>query len=518
MQSMSVGYIIKSRDESHSQPAWTEDPMRWTLRSQIITPFALVLVCAIVTVSIWTAILATNRSQRQIESQLRSIAATLADSSFPLTETVLRQMHGLSGAQFVFTDLEGNRIAASQAFSLPPEFVPVITGDLRQLTLGRSVIIDGQRYFAMALEMNDRGTQPPGRLHIFYPEKSWEEARNEALVSPLIVGAIALVVTSAVAVWLAGRLVRPMLELRRQVHRIAEADYTPMSLPERNDELRDLAESVNSLAQQLTEMERAIRRGERLALMGQLAGGLAHHLRNNATGALMAVQLHSRQCDADPESMGVALRQLTLLEQHLKQFLAAPHSAQAVLEPARISASTLVQEVVDLLAPSMKHRKIELIVESSPDESILRDNSHFELRADASQLRHLLINLIMNGADAAGTGGTVKVSGELCDNSDERHMDDVTSAGSSIPQAIFRVIDNGPGPSAEVAARLFEPFVTNKSEGIGLGLAVSQQIVNAHGGQIVFSRFGGKTCFEVHLPLAEISVAQIETAPAGASS
>ncbi len=75
-------------------------------------------------------------------------------------------------------------------------------------------------------------------------------------------------------------------------------------------------------------MEKAIRRSERLALLGQLAGGLAHQLRNNVTGALMAVQLHARECDADPESLDVALRQLALTEEYLNQFLAAPHKSE----------------------------------------------------------------------------------------------------------------------------------------------------------------------------------------------
>src|SRR5262245_13200793 len=113
--------------------------MRWTLRSQILIPFTLVLLGAIVTVSIWTAILASHRSQGQIEAQLKSIAATLADSSFPLTDAVLRQMHGLSGAQFVFTSKRGDVVAASDEFMLPGEFTPEVAYDWHQLALGPSV-------------------------------------------------------------------------------------------------------------------------------------------------------------------------------------------------------------------------------------------------------------------------------------------------------------------------------------------------------------------------------------------
>jgi signal transduction histidine kinase len=487
--------------------------MRWTLRSQILIPFALVLIGAILTVSVVTAVLATQRSQRQIEEQLGSVAATLSDSSFPLTDAVLRQMRGLSGAEFNFSDLYGKQLAASSGLSFPDD-LPV-TADWHQLTLNSSVKIGDEKYFAMALQLNGRGTQPPGRLQIFYPERFWHEARNEAILSPLIVGAIALGVTGIVAVWLAGRLVRPMLEMRNQVNRIAEADYTPMTLPVRNDELRDLAESVNCLAQRLSEMERAIRRGERLALMGQLAGGLAHHLRNNVTGALMAVQLHARECDADAESLDVALRQLTLLEQHLKRYLAAPQASEVTLSTSKIDVHDLIADVVELLRPSMRHRRIELSASSTNDFGAASAGyGAYELRADEGQLRHLLINLILNGADAAGPGGRLSVESELarfdCESGEEK-------AESLAPHVVLRVIDSGPGPSADVAARLFEPFVTNKSEGIGLGLTVSQQIVQAHGGRIFFGRQNSETCFEVHLPMTQLAAKHLKT-PAVATS
>jgi nitrogen-specific signal transduction histidine kinase len=62
------------------------------------------------------------------------------------------------------------------------------------------------------------------------------------------------------------------------------------------------------------------------------------------------------------------------------------------------------------------------------------------------------------------------------------------------------VWDSGPGPAPEIAGRLFEPFVTGKPEGVGLGLAVARQVVEAHGGRIGWERRDGRTCFRVELP------------------
>jgi nitrogen-specific signal transduction histidine kinase len=69
--------------------------------------------------------------------------------------------------------------------------------------------------------------------------------------------------------------------------------------------------------------------------------------------------------------------------------------------------------------------------------------------------------------------------------------------------AVLEVLDSGPGPSEAVRDRLFEPFVTDKPEGAGLGLFMAQRIVQAHGGRIGWRRENGVTCFFVHIPLCQ---------------
>ncbi len=497
--------------------------MRWPLRYQILVPFAVLLLGVICAVSALNAWLATQRTKNQIEEQLQGIAATLADSSFPLTDMVLRQMHGLSGAEFLLTDVNGRALATSGLALLTVGASPAVE-DSQQLRLGPPVTVGDQRYFEMVLAIRGRGQQPAGRLHILYPEKFWLEARSEAALPPLAVGVAALLATAVLAIWIAGRLTRPIVELRTQVNRIAQADYSPMPLPARNDELRDLGGAVNRMAGQLAEMEKAIRRSERLSLLGQLAGGLAHHLRNNVTGALMAVQLHARECDADPESLDVALRQLALTEENLKQFLAAPQSPNMApaMQRRACRISDVIHEVVELLDPSLRHRRVQLSV-------VEKGATGQSFQADAAQLRQLLMNLVLNAADAAGPGGWVRVEAGWGMGNGEWEMEGgggkaeggsefkgqsaecrvqsevasfkTRSDDGNLSMIVLRVIDNGAGPPREILDRLFEPFATSKSEGVGLGLTVAQQIAESHGGRIVFQRSGGETCFEVYLPI-----------------
>jgi signal transduction histidine kinase len=303
------------------------------------------------------------------------------------------------------------------------------------------------------LRVEGRGSLgEPAVVHILYPEAVWREARWQAAWPPLAVGAAALALVAILAFAVAGRLSRPILKLRTQLGGMAKGRFQALPLPERDDEIRDLMASVNSLAAQLRELEQAIQRAERLAILGQLSGGLIHHLRNDVTGARMAVQLHQRHCrEEDQESMAVALRQLSLTEQHLQRFLATDVPQQPQMK--QFDLRTVVDDLRTLLVPTCRHRKIDLQVRMC-DEPVI-------LNADPAQMRQMLLNLVLNGIDAAcggvfaacgsvpADGGWVKIEVEA-DSQREIHV---------------RVLDSGPGVPSALEEKFFEPLVTGKPEG-----------------------------------------------------
>jgi signal transduction histidine kinase len=102
-------------------------------------------------------------------------------------------------------------------------------------------------------------------------------------------------------------------------------------------------------------------------------------------------------------------------------------------------------------------------------------------------LGHLFLNVIGNAIEAAGPGGWVSVG--------------VRRKEPAGRTAVVEVADSGPGPPPGVAGRLFEPFVTGKAEGVGLGLAVGRQVAEAHGGCVHWQREADRTCFFIELPL-----------------
>ncbi len=447
--------------------------MRWPLRYQILVPFAGTMLAVVAVVSSLDAVLSARRSQQQIEGQLGEVARTLEAANFPLTDAVLKQTRGLAGADFVLTDRQGQLLAASRR-DLSAQTLAKFPA-AGEVKLDRPLVLADGTYLHAAVSLAPHGlASDPRALHILYPQDDLRLARWQAAYPSLVVGSLALVVVAVLATAIAGRMSRPILELRQQLGRLVRGEFQPLAVPARNDELSDLVRSANSLGEQLEEMQRVIKRSERLSLLGQLSGGLAHQLRNSVTGARIAVQLHQRHCAGrDAESLEVALRQLKITESHLQRFLSVGRPTAP--QQTECDVPQLIEEVVALVAPACKHQRVALKFSSA-------DGCETSLPADAEQLRQMLMNLVLNGIEAAAPNGWVRIELE------------------EEPSLVrLRVLDSGAGPDAEVADRLFEPFVTGKPEGIGLGLPVVRQIVAAHDGTVRLLP-GTPTCFEVTLP------------------
>lgn len=451
--------------------------MRFSIRAQLFVPL-LALMLGLVSASAWSAWSSGQRARRQIEKQIDDIAGTVQAASFPLNTQTLVLMKGMSGAEFLLCDADrrplrddtGELIAAT--LLVVPDVLPSPSEAPTQ-HLDVPVRIGGTSYLC-------GGFQPGGRpgqlLYILYPETLWREAAWEALRPALMLAGGGGILAIALSVLIARSLGRRIEELESRTRLIAEGDFSPMPLPSRDDELRDLSQSVNDMAQRLAEFQETIRRTERLRLLGQVSGGLAHQLRNGVAGARLAVQLHAHDCPAggDREALNVALRQLALVEMHLKRFLDLGKAIDLRREPCELGA--VLRDTLELLGPRCKHARIELRV-------VMPGNSPIEMVADPVQLGHLFLNVLTNAIDAAGPGGWVEVRW-----------------GAEANNAYVEIRDSGPGPTPDIAARLFEPFATGKAEGVGLGLAVARQVVEAHGGAIGWNREPNCTCFRIELP------------------
>lgn len=448
--------------------------MRLSIRYQLLLPL-LTLLAGVIAMSAWTALASAARARQQIDTQVANIIATMQQSTFPLTGRTLEQMKGLSGADFFFRrDEQRLTTLPTSDVNLPEELLHA--SDAGILSRGQRVTVGATAYLCSGVRFR-QGTNRDGDLYIFYPESLWQDALWEAVRPSLLLGAFAGGASIVLMVGLGQWLSRRILGLVKRTRLIAAGDFSPMPLPARNDELRDLGQSINDMAQRLVQLQDTMRKTEQMRLLGQVSGGLAHQLRNGVTGARLAVQLHVRENTGkgDLEPLHVALRQLTLVENHLKRFLSLGRSGE--LRPQPCSLTALVREAVSLVQPQCRHAEIDITWQPSAAE--------LPVIADAGQLGHLLLNVLTNAIEAAGPHGRVEVS----------------TAAKGQGWAVVEVRDSGAGPTPDVADRLFEPFVTGKPDGVGLGLAVGKQVVEAHGGTLDWRRDSGWTCFRIVLPL-----------------
>lgn len=470
--------------------------MRWSIRLQLLLPL-FILLLGVVGISTWTGIASAVGARQRIESDMRKVAEHLRGTDYPLN-LYLERMKLLSGADFMVVNPNDPEDRPTTLLVFPADLPPkeYVFDDPDDLRLSPPIDIGKKPYLCSAIRLLPDKTDTRRIVYILYPEQRWRDQLKEAIQPSLVLGVFGGVASLILGILVSRRLYRRIVALESRTRLIAAGDFSPMPLPHRNDELRDLTQSVNQMAGQLAKLQETVKQTERLRLLGQVGGGLAHQLRNSVTGARLAVQLHARACNgqADGEALDVAVRQLDLVEANLKRFLDLGRTEALRREPCDLGK--LIDEVVSLLRPQCRHAYIELRWQP-PEESIT-------LQGDMVQLGHLLLNIVGNAVEAAGTGGWVEIGLRLsAPGNRPLTAGTLLEADSRKPIAEIEVADSGPGPPADIASRLFQPFVTGKREGVGLGLAVARQVAEAHGGRIDWSRQADRTCFRIALPAEE---------------
>jgi len=266
---------------------------------------------------------------------------------------------------------------------------------------------------------------------------------------------------------LARGLSRTIHQLRIQVRdaadRLSQELPAVVLMPEAGDdpltrEAGELVRQVEQVVQKLQQREREVRRAERLAAVGQLAAGVAHEIRNPLTSMKMLIQAgrEDPQTGLSEEDLQVIEREIRRVERCLQTFLDFARPPR--LERTCINLATLVERTLSLVRGRAEKQRVQVELE--------RPTCPIEIEADAEQLQQVLVNLILNALDALPQGGKITV--ELL-----RPLEGPI-------QVVVR--DTGAGIPPEVLPRMFEPFVSGKETGVGLGLVVSRRIVEDHGG------------------------------------
>lgn len=457
--------------------------MRFPIRLQLMLATLLVAITAIVLACAASIYLAVSVAAHNKAEELSRIEKTLFQTNYPLTDSVLGQMRGFSGAEFVLLDAERRVVRATidldSADRAMLKSTPV-RQHIESLAEAPVIRLDGLEYFGHVVPASRETSPLKGQLLVvlYGKDQWWAVARKVAL--PIVgAGLVAILLAVGLTTIMAGWLVRPIQALKAQSERIAAGQFEPVSLTPRNDELADLALSINRMTERLKQYEMEVRQAEQLRTLDQLGAGMAHTLRNAATGARLAIEIFQRKNleAASSESLGTALHQLELMEAFIQKFLRLGH--QATQTRRTLDLLEVTDGALQLVRPSFDHAHVRLETEC-PSTPIF-------VTGDTGSLRELMLNLLLNALEATGgTRGDAFVA--------------LTIDASEKEVAEIRVADSGPGPAPETMERIFEPFVSEKPEGTGLGLHLSRQIVEAHGGSIRWHREDDLTVFIVRLP------------------
>jgi len=434
--------------------------------------------------------LATRRSLAAARAGEEQVAAALQASRVAVSPQVLDTLHRLTGSHFVVWNPAAR---TADATTLPAAAIADGRAGALAAAVGDTAVLDGRRYRIGMVRA--AGVRPESVL-VLTPIASLARTAFDAAWPVLAVAAATLAVLVPIGLRTTGRLARRIGAVERHVGRIAAGDFGRRlddpgcagDGPPR-DELGRLVDGVNRMSGSLGSLRDTLVGGERQRLLGQLAAGFAHELRNAITGARLAIELHRRRCPgggaAADDSLGVAVRQLDIVAEEVRGLLALGRPAAEADEPVPLAVDALFAEIRDLTGPRCDHAGVRLEVEPTG----------LTIRGRRDPLRAALVNLVLNGIDAAGSGGLV-----------------LLRAAAGAGRVDLVVEDTGPGPPESVRDSIAEPFVTGKPEGIGLGLAVAKAVAEAHGGTLAWSHIAGRTRFAISLPGPALEPAAAGTA------
>ncbi|MBP1622749.1 MAG: integral rane sensor signal transduction histidine kinase [Acidobacteria bacterium] len=343
-----------------------------------------------------------------------------------------------------------------------------------------------------------------GMLYVGTLERPYRDILWKNLYVYLGITLLAMVLISFVAMKVADRISRPIRGMADAARKIADGDYSQKVEVSSDDEIGFLANNFNNMVSELVRahqelkewnetLERKVEQrtaelktvqahliqSAKLAGVGKLAAGVAHEINNPLTCVLTNSSLILSDLPPDDprrEDLQAIVDETLRCRKIVKGLL--DFARQTKPQKQKLDLNKVAGDVIALVRNQASFQNISIDAELDPGiPSVL---------ADADQMRQVVLNIILNAADAMPQGGKILVR---------------SSFNSKSSRAVLRISDTGPGIPADIQDKMFEPFFTTKKTGTGLGLAIAYGIMERHKGSLIVESSPGRgTTIEVVLP------------------
>jgi signal transduction histidine kinase len=371
----------------------------------------------------------------------------------------------ISGGQIVASTLDHNTVQRIDPAKLPAQ-------GLQRVEAG------GAEYTALGTPLVDVQGRTIGQLYIL---RSFESARQHIATlrrNIVLIWLLAVLLGLGMTYTLARRVLEPVKELDRGAAEVARGNYGYRVPVTSEDELGRLAQTFNTMSGSIQDARQELIRQERISTIARLSTSIVHDLRNplaaiyGGAEMLMDTELSPPQVQ---RLAGNIYRSTRRMQELLQELVEVGGGKGQGVEVCRLK--DIVTAAEEVYADAAEAQSVDIRVDVP--ETI-------ELPLERARMERVFLNLIDNALGAMPSGGSLEIAAE--------------ASGKSV---VVKVEDTGPGIAPEIRPRLFQPFVTaGKKNGVGLGLALSQQAVLDHGGELwADANNGAGARFFIKLPL-----------------
>jgi signal transduction histidine kinase len=455
---------------------------RLRLRYRILIPFALVALAATAATAYVTLRVAVRAVESRVQGQIINAAALIGQGDFAQNAIVLRSVKAIAGSEVITFDPAGSVLASTLDRPDTTLVRSVIAGvpaalsspSNDEVVLGQAACDEGPCYVAYRRVRAD----PRAVVAVVAATSELKAATRTVSRAIAIAAVLSLTAMIAVSQYIARRISTPLDDLVRFTNDIVDG-ASHRRAPVGDDEVGRLGLAFNGMLERLERSQKALVQSEKLGLAGLIAARVAHDIRNPLSSMKMQAQLLLARLKGDTEQKVLAnvLYDIGTVEAVIRDLLELARPGAVSLKPERLN--DIVGEVIEQVSPQLAYRKIGV-------------QTHFSdtlppMMLDAERFKQALLNVVLNAADAMSAGGTLEVHTAVADST-----------------AVIDVCDDGSGVDPAVLDRVFDPFVSTKRDGVGLGLVNTKAVVESHGGRVALKpRTPRGTVATIWLPIRD---------------